>query len=276
MSTIQRLISSSLVVWVLAAASSMAVAATTPVNTKGGGGGSERCLVGGSNGKCSGGAYNNALSMISIFEKDMGFAVGSFVRVDDNLDKIWMNTANNGGQVQALARYAGDNSRLGYDAGSGYVELTGTLPNNKVRVNNASAFAGDTKPGDFNVVATDSWLNISLAAGVPFAFILRDISMNYRISSNRGSGVASTGYENSDNLNLDYMVTFKVPGARHYFIAWEDRDPRAGHLGDFDYNDFVAEVRFATPVPEPEIYAMLGAGLGLMGFVARRRRHIAA
>lgn len=29
-----------------------------------------------------------------------------------------------------------------------------------------------------------------------------------------------------------------------------------------------------TPVPEPETYAMLLAGLGLMGFVARRRRRI--
>lgn len=29
---------------------------------------------------------------------------------------------------------------------------------------------------------------------------------------------------------------------------------------------------FAAPVPEPEIYAMLGVGLGLMGFVARRRK----
>jgi len=31
-----------------------------------------------------------------------------------------------------------------------------------------------------------------------------------------------------------------------------------------------------TAVPEPEIYAMLAAGLGLMGFVARRRRQQAA
>jgi len=27
-----------------------------------------------------------------------------------------------------------------------------------------------------------------------------------------------------------------------------------------------------TPVPEPEAYAMLMAGLGLLGFIARRRR----
>jgi len=32
----------------------------------------------------------------------------------------------------------------------------------------------------------------------------------------------------------------------------------------------------AAPVPEPEIYAMLAAGLGLMGFVARRRRQVVA
>lgn len=29
---------------------------------------------------------------------------------------------------------------------------------------------------------------------------------------------------------------------------------------------------FAAPIPEPEIYAMLGVGLGVMGFVVRRRK----
>jgi hypothetical protein len=33
------------------------------------------------------------------------------------------------------------------------------------------------------------------------------------------------------------------------------------------------EVMFATPVPEPEIYAMLLAGLGLVGFIGRRRKN---
>jgi len=33
---------------------------------------------------------------------------------------------------------------------------------------------------------------------------------------------------------------------------------------------------FITPVPEPEIYAMMAAGLGLMGFVARRRKQSVA
>jgi hypothetical protein len=33
---------------------------------------------------------------------------------------------------------------------------------------------------------------------------------------------------------------------------------------------------FSAPIPEPEIYAMLLAGLGLMGFVAKRRREVGA
>jgi len=37
-----------------------------------------------------------------------------------------------------------------------------------------------------------------------------------------------------------------------------------------------ASVRIYAPVPEPEIYAMLAAGLGFMGFVARRRKQVAA
>jgi hypothetical protein len=33
---------------------------------------------------------------------------------------------------------------------------------------------------------------------------------------------------------------------------------------------------FAAAVPEPETYAMLLAGLGLLGFTARRRQNMAA
>ncbi|GEM_PF-668276 len=43
------------------------------------------------------------------------------------------------------------------------------------------------------------------------------------------------------------------------------------------YSDAAMTVRaqdqlYLAPVPEPEIYAMMGLGLGLMGFVARRRK----
>lgn len=41
--------------------------------------------------------------------------------------------------------------------------------------------------------------------------------------------------------------------------------------GDAGYGGNIS-VSPVTPVPEPEIYVMLAAGLGLMGFVARRRK----
>ena len=53
-----------------------------------------------------------------------------------------------------------------------------------------------------------------------------------------------------------------------YVIGYNDSAGDA-YLGDWD--DFVIGVNIA-PIPEPETYAMLLAGLGLMGFVARRRK----
>ena len=41
--------------------------------------------------------------------------------------------------------------------------------------------------------------------------------------------------------------------------------------GNAGYGGNIA-VSPVTPIPEPEIYAMLAAGLGLMGFMARRRK----
>jgi hypothetical protein len=43
---------------------------------------------------------------------------------------------------------------------------------------------------------------------------------------------------------------------------------------DADYDDFVVGVKFVTSaVPEPETYAMMLIGLGMVGFTARRRKN---
>ncbi len=55
-----------------------------------------------------------------------------------------------------------------------------------------------------------------------------------------------------------------------YVIGYNDS---AANLADWD--DMVIGVNIA-PIPEPETYAMLLAGLGLMGFVARRRKKSAS
>lgn len=225
----------------------------------------------------SSGTYSTAYSLTSIFATDLG-AGYTLVRVDDRFDNLWTNYVDSGGQVQTFARYAGDNSKLGFDstvAVGGYTGITGTLTNKKVHVNHAAAFFGDSMSSDL-FTSADSWTTIPVAAGTPFAFVLNDESMGYKITSNPGSGVGGAGYANSALTNLDYMVTFQVylnnVAQQHFFIAWEDRNPLLGNTGDWDYNDYVAEVRFSHPIPEPETYAMLLAGLGLLGFAARRRK----
>ena len=72
----------------------------------------------------------------------------------------------------------------------------------------------------------------------------------------------------SDTTSIGLIGTNMVVAGKTYayVIGYNDSAGQAT-LGDWD--DFVVGV---NPVPEPETYAMLLAGLGLMGFVARRRK----
>ena len=59
-------------------------------------------------------------------------------------------------------------------------------------------------------------------------------------------------------------------GAFDYILGFNDI-----YGGDADYDDFVVGVKFTSavaPVPEPQTYAMLLAGLGLLGLSIRRRK----
>ncbi|MDR1424674.1 MAG: PEP-CTERM sorting domain-containing protein [Azoarcus sp.] len=66
-------------------------------------------------------------------------------------------------------------------------------------------------------------------------------------------------------VNFD-LLNNSTPGA---YIGMEDR-----WNADWDFNDYVFTLSNVSPtlVPEPETYAMLLAGLGIIGAVARRRR----
>lgn len=75
----------------------------------------------------------------------------------------------------------------------------------------------------------------------------------------------------SDTTSIGLIGTNMVVAGKTYayVIGYNDSAGQAT-LGDWD--DFVIGV---NAVPEPETYAMLLAGLGLMGFVARRRKQSA-
>lgn len=61
-----------------------------------------------------------------------------------------------------------------------------------------------------------------------------------------------------------------VLGNTYPFVIGYNDSAGTATLGDWD--DFVVGVNFATNVPEPEVYGMLAAGLGMLGWVGRRRK----
>lgn len=276
-----------------AVAPTCAFAASITAISASGDDGSERCLTGTS---CPGGKYSRAKSLIGIFEAETG--KGPFIRIDDSIDLRWIATGNQAVMIRSVARYSDYSSVVGIDTGSGYTDLTQRLSDNSVLVSNPRAYASDRRPRDFSTLAAGGgWSSVNLATGDDFAFVLRDISRGFKISSDPGLA----GYANSGKSFLDFMVTWQVDDViPHYFIAWENNDSRKNSddddddddnygfrfktAGDRDYNDLMIEVKFAQPLiitdypvshaPEPGTAMLLLFGFpAILLHLNRRRKH---
>ncbi len=112
---------------------------------------------------------------------------------------------------------------------------------------------------------------INFARGTSFnpaafnGFVISDEhdSMNSFTSFNL---VSNTGVAGTPVLNFD---------ANHFSVNWQGLGFGGGSLHFITTSlppDIATADSATTPVPEPDSYAMFMAGLGLMGFMARRRK----
>jgi hypothetical protein len=116
---------------------------------------------------------------------------------------------------------------------------------------------------DFQVVATDYGASRGWADFTTYEFTLLYQSNRIKIDIQGGTGDFALGQTIFDINPGAVSGLSEFPDGRFGFYNYSQQSVR--------YQGFTEEVA-PIPIPEPETYALLLAGLGLLGFAARRRR----
>jgi len=153
--------------------------------------------------------------------------------------------------------YAGDAStnQLGiWSAGSQQLIFNGSATSGSIaNIRWDTLTTGEILSGGGTGIVTGTFSGISATS---FGFFLNGASGAIFSDDSKNGGEALMLAYASNSAPNDWMFAFE--------------DTKGG---DRDFNDMVFRVSdLVSAVPEPETYAMLLAGLGLMGFVARRRQ----
>ena len=132
---------------------------------------------------------------------------------------------------------------------------------------------------------TDGLAGLSGVAGTLTGSQYGSISMNYTWNVYGNGGPAGINHDNNSTTFEDWLMPYQsgspfpiigiswVPAANPELILAFGTPYYTGISGA-NFSDALMSYtsRTVTPVPEPETYAMMLCGLGLLGFMARRRQ----
>ncbi|HUG22671.1 PEP-CTERM sorting domain-containing protein [Piscinibacter sp.] len=117
----------------------------------------------------------------------------------------------------------------------------------------------------FNNLASAPTTYGPFTAGNPMVFSFRD-AIDGEDVPNGGNPIVFASYVVFGTMDGDVFNPYTKNGEYDFVLGFND-----GSVNDADYDDLVVGFNVTT-VPEPETYALMLAGLGVVGFVARRRR----
>jgi len=218
----------------------------------------------------SGGSYDSASE--TIFSSGSSFALYAFLIADRSNtigDTYYLSMA-----VTPQVLTSANLGSFTYNGNAVNVTSGMTLGTPPIDLFSSAHDAGDLSPhGVFPTYFKE----------VGFSFSSADQSAEFNTQDNpswgaqAGSGMYYKLFNiDTSNLGGGYEIHFDLYNTK---LCTKGKG-QCGGATDTDITQFAPfshdAQSFTTPVPEPEIYAMLGLGLGLMGFVARRRKQQAA
>ena len=186
----------------------------------------------------------------------------------------------------------GDNVNAASDAVGSYLMGNGYTPNvtteyrtwqistNTVAYNNLDFWHtnyGDLSKVAYSVTSADHFAEITLVPEPGWAIRLNSFDLaGYSVTDHPNSQVRILD-GTSNTVLIDYSpLTILGSGGTHssFTPGLTYNGPLSIRFGYNDWNVGIDNINFdqVAAVPEPETYAMLLAGLGLIGFMARRRK----